>query len=259
VTALGFPNGHTPWASTLHWIFRHLDCAQFETQLGQWTETVVRAYPPTAEQAEGSAIDGKTLRGSQKQGAPGSHLLSALSQRLGVTLAQHAVAAKSNALFRIEDVLEALVRTGRIVTTDALHTQRDVAQTILDGAGDYVMLVKGHQPARLADMQLVFQERHVVAATLSATATVETGHGRLEVRRLTASSALVDYLAWPGLQQVCEIARTVTRTRTGQQRHETVYGITSLPPQRADAARLLSLVRQHWAIENKSHWARSFM
>ena len=104
-----------------------------------------------------------------------------------------------------------------------------------------------------ADIQLLFQERHVVAETLTATAPVDAGHGRIEVRRLTASSALVDYLAWPGLQQVFEIERTVTYQRTGQQRRETVYGITSLPPQRADAARLLSLVRQHWAIENRSH------
>ena len=95
VTALGFAHGKTPCASALHWIFRHLDCAQFETQLGQWTETVVRAYPPTAEQAEGITIDGKTLRGSQKQGAPGAHLLSAFSQRLGITLAQQAHRART--------------------------------------------------------------------------------------------------------------------------------------------------------------------
>ena len=102
----------------------------------------------------------------------------------------------------------------------------------------------------------LFQERQVVAETLTATETVDLGHGRIEVRRLTASSALVDYLDWPGLQQVFEIERTVTRKRTGQTRRETVYGITSLPPQRADANRLLSLVRQHWAIENRSHWVR---
>jgi len=256
VTALGFPNGKTPCASTLHWIFRHLDCGQFESCLGQWTETVLQAYPPSAGQAEGLAIDGKTLRGSQKQGAPGAHLLSALSHRLGITLAQQAVADKSNELFQIEDLLETLVLKGRIVTMDALHTQRYVAQTILDGDGDYVMLVKGNQPDMLADIQLVFQERQVVIETLTATATVDLGHGRIEVRRLTASSALVDYLAWPGLQQVFEIERTVTRKRTGQVRHETVYGITSLPPQRADAARLLNLVRQHWSIENRSHWVR---
>ena len=233
MTALGFPNGKTPCASTLHWIFRHLDCAQFESKLSQWAEQVLASQPPTPEQAEGIAVDGKTLRGSQKQGAPGSHLLSALSHRLGITLAQHAVADKSNELFRIEDVLEALVLTGRIVTTDALHTQRYVAQTILDGDGDYVMLVKGNQPDRLAHIRRLCQERAVVAETLTVTATVAAGHGRIEVRRLTASSALADYLDWPGLQQVFEIARPVTRKRTGRVRHETVYGITCTAPSAA--------------------------
>ena len=256
VAALGFANGKTPGASTLHWIFRHLDCEQFERQLGQWAEQVLASQPATPGQAEGIAIDGKTLRGSQKQGASGAHLLSAFSHRLGVTLAQQAVADKSNELFRIEDVLEALVLTGRIVTTDALHTQRYVAQTTLDGDGDYVMLVKDNQPQMLADIQLLFQERHVVAETLTATEAVDAGHGRIEVRRLTASSALADYLNWPGLQQVFEIERTVTYKRTGRQRREVVYGITSLPPPAPDAARLLSLVRQHWSIENKSHWVR---
>ena len=176
----------------MHGILRHLACAQFESKLGQWADQVLASPPPTSEQAEGSAMDGKTLRGSQKQGAAGAHWLAALSQRLGVTLAQHAVAAQSNALDQIEDVLEALVLTGRLVTTDALHPQRYVAQTSLDGAGDYVMRVKGHQPALLADIQLLFQERQVVAETLTATETVDLGHGRLEVRHLTARSALAD-------------------------------------------------------------------
>ena len=135
VTALGLPNGKPPCASTLHWIFRHLDCAQFESQLGQWVDQVLASQPPTSAQAEGVAIDGKTLRGSRKPGVPGAHLLSAFSQRLGITLAQQAVADRSNELFRIEDVLEALVLTGRIVTPDALHTQRYIAQTILAGDG----------------------------------------------------------------------------------------------------------------------------
>ena len=90
------------------------------------------------------------------------------------------------------------------MTTDALHTQHYVAQTILDGDGDYVMLVKGNQPDMLADIQLLFLLRHVVAKTLTATAPVDAGHGRIEVRRLTASSALVDYLAFHRLQQVLE-------------------------------------------------------
>ena len=50
--------------------------------------------------------------------------------------------------------------------------------------------------------------------------------------------------------------RTVTIKKTGQQHHEVVYGVASLAPYKADAARLLRLVRQHWRIENKSHWVR---
>ena len=74
------------------WIFRRLDCEQFERQLGQWAEQVLASQPATPGQAEGIAIDGKTLPGGQKQGASGAHLLSAFSHRLGVTLAQQAVA-----------------------------------------------------------------------------------------------------------------------------------------------------------------------
>ena len=35
-----------------------------------------------------------------------------------------------------------------------------------------------------------------------------------------------------------------------------MYGITSLPPTRASADRLLALVRAHWKIENRLHWRR---
>jgi hypothetical protein len=85
---------------------------------------------------------------------------------------------------------------------------------------------------------------------------VEThkGHGRLEHRELWATEALSAYLAWPGVRPVCRITRSRTvghRTST-----ETVYAITSLPRERADAARLLRLSRIHWGIENKLHNVR---
>ena len=256
VTALGFANGKTPCASTLHWIFRHLDCRSSKTSWASGRSRCWRANRPRLSRSKASPLMAKPCGAVRNR----AHLGRICSQPSAIAWASlwrsKPSLTKANELFRIEDVLETLVLSSHIVTTDALHTQRYVAQTILDGDGDYVMLVKGNQPDMLADIQLLFQERHVVAETLTAMAPVDAGHGRIEVRRLTASSALVDYLAWPGLKQVFEIERTVTYQRTGQQRRETVYGITSLPPQRADAARLLSLVRQHWAIENRSHWVR---
>ena len=37
---------------------------------------------------------------------------------------------------------------------------------------------------------------------------------------------------------------------------EVAHGITSLRPERADAARLLEVVRDHWRIENCLHYVR---
>ncbi|MBI3326808.1 MAG: ISAs1 family transposase, partial [Nitrospinae bacterium] len=119
-----------------------------------------------------------------------------------------------------------------------------------------VMIVKGNQPQLQPDIQRRFQEPTALAETLRASETVDSGHGRIEQRRLTASTAWVGYNAWPGLAQVVQIERHVTIKTSGARRHEVVYGVTSLGPDRAGPERLLGLVRQHWQIENKSHWVR---
>ena len=81
--ALGFT--HTPpCAATLHTVFRHVDRDAFEAHLGAWPDQVVGSQSPGLETPETAiALDGKTLRGSKKQGAPGTHLLSALAHHVG--------------------------------------------------------------------------------------------------------------------------------------------------------------------------------
>jgi len=87
---------------------------------------------------------------------PGTHLLSVLAHRLGLTLTQQAVAAKTNEIKEVETVLSQIVLAGRVVTMDALLTQRQVAQTIVNAGGDYIMIVKENQPQLKADIELVF-------------------------------------------------------------------------------------------------------
>ncbi len=84
--------------------------------------------------------------------------------------------------------------------------------------------------------------------------TVSKGHGRITTRHLQASSRLAGHLDWPGLQQVCRIERSTQEQ--GRESKEIAYAITSLPPQRATAADLLSYNRGHWGIENRLHWVR---
>ena len=75
--------------------------------------------PAPQDAIEGIALDGKTLRGSKQQGAPGAPLLSALAYRVGVTLAQQAVADKTNEIPVVMELLRQLALIGLVVTMDA--------------------------------------------------------------------------------------------------------------------------------------------
>lgn len=82
------------------------------------------------------------------------------------------------------------------------------------------------------------------------------GHGRIETRAIWTSPDLTGYTAFPFAAQVFRLERTVTTLTGAPTHHEIVYGITSLAPARADAARVLALNRGHWGIENRLHWVR---
>jgi len=149
------------------------------------------------------------------------HLLAVLAHRVGLTLTQQAVAAKTNEIKAVETVFGQIVLTGRIVTMDALLTQRQVAQTMVEAGGDYVMLVKENQPQLKADSELVFT-LPPVGDRPESPRTVDVGHGRIETRHLTTSEALVGYSDWPGLAQVFAVGRHVITQKTAKERVEVV-------------------------------------
>lgn len=259
VQALGFTHKKTPCASTLHTVFRNIDKEEVEAKLGSWAESVMSAILGAGipeDDLAGVSLDGKTLGGSRKQGAPGTHLLSAVSHKLGVTLTQQAGDHSTDEMRIIHEALQNLVLEGRVFTMDALNTQRKPAETITEGGGDYVMIVKENQPKLLDDVKTVFDGPCSHLLQKSSAQTLDMGHGRIEERYLTASGELSDYSDWPGLEQVFQLTRRTTIKKTEKVREETVYGITSLTPQQADSARLLEFVRCHWHIENMSHWVR---
>jgi len=141
---------------------------------------------------------------------------------------------------------------GRVVTADALHTQRAFAQGVLDQGGDYLLCVKGNQPTLYDASALAFADPET--ACCGPTITRDCQRGRVEVRSLRTTTDLNAYLtALPKLGQVAELTRTVT-TRTGCHQ-EVVFLVTSCPPARADHQQLLAWIRGHWTIEAR-HWLR---
>lgn len=256
LSRLGIKRRHGPSQPTLHRIFKGIDCEQLERVVGQWAELVMESYSPKPPALEGLAVDGKSLCGSQRQGAEDAHLLSALSHRLGVVMAQVAVEDSTNEIGQVDELLAAVVLEGRVITADSLLTQREIAQRIIDGGGDYLLPVKENQPCLREDIALVFAASKLLQDTITEARTVDQHGGRIEERRLRASTALCGYTDWPGHRQVLEIERIITNKGTGETRHEVAYAITSLSAERATTRQLLQLWREHWHVENKLHWVR---
>ena len=250
LTAMGFTYNKPPCPATFLNVFRKIDIKLFEEKVGQWAESIID------ETDRALAIDGKTLRATTKQCGRLYHLLSAVSHTLGLTLAQCNVSSKTNEMTAIRDIIKGLVLDGKIITVDALLTQRDISKDILEAGGDYVMIVKDNQKALLDDVKTVFDGPFSSFLRKWSAKTIDSIHGRIEERFLLSSDELVGYSDWPGLNQVFELTRTTVIKKTGEVRKEQVYGITSLTHEQADPLRLLSLVRSHWHIENKSHWVR---
>ncbi|MEN3333513.1 MAG: hypothetical protein V7641_2878 [Blastocatellia bacterium] len=253
--ALGFKADKTPCAATFYNIFSRLDKQEVEQKLGSWAAALQSQSQPEDE-CEAIAIDGKTLRGSKKQGAPAAHLLSALGHRLGLTLLQVAVADKTNEITAVQELLRGLVLKDKVITVDALLTQREVAQAIIDHEGDYVMIVKDNQPTLLAQVEGALAGVGFYTQEPQTAKTLDCGHGRIEQRQIITTSVLAQCDLWPGLDQAFRIERRIVEQKSGKARNEAVYGISSLSRERATAAVVLAINRAHWSIENKSHWVR---
>lgn len=147
---LGLPSGRSPCAATLHRVFKALDVAAFEQVLGEWlVRTGIR---PT----DALALDGKTLRGVHGDGVPGVHLVGAYAHAAQTMLTQLRTEGKGHELAAAKQLLEDLPLGGRVVTGDALLTQRGISQRVVAGGGAYLLPVDENQPRLRAGIARAF-------------------------------------------------------------------------------------------------------
>jgi hypothetical protein len=81
---------------------------------------------------------------------------------------------------------------------------------------------------------------------------VEQGHGRIEWRGIQVMEITPEQMGFPHVAQLARLDR-IRELKSGRQEIETVWIVTSLSAEQADAARLLELARQYWSIENGTH------
>lgn len=162
-----------------------------------------------AEGIEGVvALDGKTLRRSYDRAAGQSplHLVSAWAEERRLVLGQLAVDDKSNEITAMPKLLEMLSLQGTVVTADAMHCQRQIAQQVIDQGGDYALALKGNQGTLYNDVRLFLDDP---ATPVDQATQVSKGHGRIETRVATVSDDIAwlpEGHDWPGLQAVGKVA-----------------------------------------------------
>jgi predicted transposase YbfD/YdcC len=204
-------------------------------------------------------VDGKTLRGTGRNSPKlkALHVVSAWAGQTGLTLGQVAVEAKSNEITAMPGLLELLDLHDKIVTTDAMGCQTDIAETIVEGGGDYILAVKDNQPTLHAEIKKAFATAPPPSVRSSRLSTTEDhGHGREEQRTVQVLPAR-EYLsaaqlaAWIGILTVVMVTRVVWGEATGEESIEVRYFLSSLPP---NARRIGTAIRGHWSIENGLHW-----
>ena len=272
---LGFRHRKTPCGATFHNLLKVLDVVKLEQTLTQWVMATFENTPAleTNSRLTGVAIDGKSLRGTHLEESRRIHLLAAVSHELGIPLAECAVGEKTNEIPVSTQLLKHFDVAGKVITTDALLTQRAFCKELLAADADYALPVKANQKQVFEDIRDLFkplsetdppevdarrfENLHTQAeAHLDTHTDVETAHGFITTRTLRTSTLLTPDSDWPGLAQVYEYRIQRRHIQTAEITHQTQYGITSLAPEKASAEDLLKLRRGHWTIENKLHWVR---
>ncbi len=209
-------------------------------------------------------MDGKTLKGTIPAGEMrGTHLLSVYVPDQGLVLVEAEVDCKENEIVVAPKILKQVNLNGAIVLGDAMHTQRNISEQIIEAGGNYVWTVKGNQPRTEWAIEKLFVHEAcnvklgaALSQEIQVASVVNKGHGRRETRTLWTSTELNEYLDWPGVKQVFRLERRIWHEKHQGYTREIVYGLTSLSPEQASPKKLIRLLRSYWGIENGLHYRR---
>ena len=256
---LAYP--HMPHHSTYRRILEIVDEIELEERSREFLKRLKKDKPGAV-----IAMDGKAIRGTRVREQRGEHMLAAYSPEQELVLAQVAVENKENEIVGAPKLLKAIDLHGKILTADAMHTQKSLSRQVVEDGGDYLFPVKENQPHLFAAIEQLFAPDLPKPGFGKIQNDFETDvwqgkpqHGRIEKRILTCSGMLNDYVDWPYLGQVYKLERhfswiykgTILKTSC-----EIEYGITSLTQAEASPRRLNQIRRMHWGIETKLHYRR---
>jgi predicted transposase YbfD/YdcC len=161
----------------------------------RWAQTFI----PEVAAGVTISFDGKTVRSTGKMGSYDSplHIISAQLAELGITLAQQTVEGKSNEIQAMRELLAQLDIEGYMIVADALHCQKETAEAVIAGKGDYVLNVKDNQQTLKEDIAEYVQDKGL-RKTMDSHTTCGKTSGRVE-RRTAYTTGDISWLYGKGI------------------------------------------------------------
>ena len=249
INLLNLENG-IPSHDTFSNVFRNIDSKKFMELFIDWIKEIV------GQKGTYLAIDGKAIKSARNKinGGNTPYIVSAFLCDIGISIGQVKVDDKSNEITAIPELLDLIDIKGKIITIDAIGTQEDIANKIVDKKGFYVLKVKDNQKDLKDDIKTYFDLG--LKEESSDIAIVETNyekeHGRIEKRKYYLSydiSCIHDLKKWSTIKAIGRI--DVYREENNIEKITTHYYILS---NNFTIDTFISFTRYHWNIECSLHW-----
>ena len=247
---LGLENG-TPSHYCLSDLYEKIDSKKFMQIFIEWVKEIVKN-----KTGKIISIDGKAVRNATDKINGGNipYIVSAFLGDVGLSIGQVKVDDESNEITAIPDLPELIDIEGSTITIDAIGTQEEIVNKIVDKKAHYVLKAKENQKSLYKDIKKYFNKQYNLYGNkeIKYKKTIEKDHGRAEIREYFLSynvDTITDKEKW---KTVKAIAYVKVQTMINEEVTITDnYYIIDYP---IEINRLEEVIRDHWNIECGLHW-----
>ena len=247
---LNLENG-TPSHDCLSDLYASIDPKQFMKIFIEWTKDILEK-----KTGKKISIDGKAIKSATDKINNGNipYIVSAFIGEIGLSMGEVKVDDKSNEITAIPELLDLLDIEGATITIDAIGTQADIVNKIVNKGGHYVLPVKDNQRILKKEIKSQFDSYNNLLGNPEVfhKSTVDKDHGRIEERvyYLTYNtSKITDKEKWKTVNAVAYMR--VTRT---EQDETTITDNYYIIDNKIEINKLIDAIRDHWNIECGLHW-----
>ena len=250
IKLLNLENG-TPSHDCLSDIFARIDSKKFMEIFIEWTKEII-----SNKSEKKISIDGKAVKSATDKinNSNIPYIVSAFIGELGISIGQVKVDDKSNEITAIPTLLDLLEINDAIVTIDAIGTQEEIVNKIVDKHAHYVLPVKENQRELRKQIKSQFDSYNNLKGNNEVIyqKTIEKDHGRIEEREYYLCyniSKIKDKEKWKTVNAIAYMR--VLRTTNDETTITDNYYIID---HKITIEKLIETIRDHWSIECGLHW-----